>query len=38
MNGDSFYRATHCQVFLPEDELVGAYENLKGASCEIQVC
>ncbi len=38
VNGDSFYRATHCQVFLPEDELVGAYENLKGASCEIQVC
>jgi ppGpp synthetase/RelA/SpoT-type nucleotidyltranferase len=38
VNGDSFYRATHCQVFLPEDELVGAYEILKGASCEIQVC
>jgi ppGpp synthetase/RelA/SpoT-type nucleotidyltranferase len=33
-----FYRATHCQVCLPEPELIGNYENLKGASCEIQVC
>lgn len=33
-----FYRATHCQVFLREDDLVGHYENLRGTSCEIQVC
>ena len=33
-----FYRATHCQVHLPEAELVGNYENLRGASCEIQIC
>ena len=33
-----FYRATHCQVFLREEELVGDYANLKGTSCEIQVC
>ena len=33
-----FYRATHCQVHLPENELVGNYGNLRGASCEIQVC
>ena len=33
-----FYRATHCQVFLPEDELVGDYLNLRGASCEVQIC
>lgn len=34
----SFYRATHCQVYLPEIELVGDYENLRGVSCEIQIC
>lgn len=34
----NFYRATHCQVVLPADELVGVYENLKGLSCEVQVC
>ncbi len=33
-----FYRSTHCQVHLREEELVGNYENLRGASCEIQVC
>lgn len=33
-----FYRATHCQVHLPESELLGNYENLRGASCEIQIC
>lgn len=33
-----FYRATHCQVYLPENELLGNYENLRGASCEIQIC
>lgn len=34
----SFYRATHCQVALPEDDLVAGLENLKGSTCEIQVC
>ena len=38
VNSYQFYRATHCQVFLREDDLVGAYENLRGTSCEIQVC
>ena len=33
-----FYRATHCQICLPEEELIGDYENLRGASCEIQIC
>ena len=33
-----YYRATHCQVFLPGDEMVGIYENLNDVSCEIQVC
>jgi ppGpp synthetase/RelA/SpoT-type nucleotidyltranferase len=34
----NFYRATHCQVVLPAEELVALYENLKGLSCEVQVC
>ncbi|MEL7641060.1 MAG: hypothetical protein AAGU21_15590 [Solidesulfovibrio sp.] len=34
---EKFYRATHCQVYLPEEELIGTYENLKGLGCEIQV-
>ncbi|MDQ2861087.1 MAG: RelA/SpoT domain-containing protein [Pseudomonadota bacterium] len=33
-----FYRATHCQAALRDEELVGTYENLKGTSCEIQIC
>jgi ppGpp synthetase/RelA/SpoT-type nucleotidyltranferase len=33
-----FYRATHCQIYLIDDELVGTYENLRGTSCEVQVC
>jgi ppGpp synthetase/RelA/SpoT-type nucleotidyltranferase len=37
-SGFSFYRATHCQAFLLEEELVGTYENLKGSGSEIQVC
>jgi ppGpp synthetase/RelA/SpoT-type nucleotidyltranferase len=32
------YRATHCQVYLPEEDLGGNNENLKGTTCEIQVC
>lgn len=38
VNRYQFYRATHCQVFLRVDDLVGDYENLRGTSCEIQVC
>lgn len=37
-NPRNFYRATHIQVCLPEDELVGTYDNLGDVSCEIQVC
>lgn len=33
----SFYRATHCQVALPTDDLNGYNWNLAGATCEIQV-
>jgi ppGpp synthetase/RelA/SpoT-type nucleotidyltranferase len=33
-----FYRATHCQVYLREQELVGDYGNLRGAGCEVQIC
>lgn len=33
-----FYRAVHCQVCLPEEELIGEYENLRDTSCEIQIC
>jgi len=36
--GKGFYRATHCQVVLLDEDLVGTYENLKATSCEIQVC
>lgn len=32
------YRATHCQVFLPDEDLSGSNQNLKGTTCEIQVC
>lgn len=34
----NFYRATHCQVSLKEDDLVGRKQNLQDDSCEIQVC
>lgn len=34
----NFYRAIHAQVCLPEDELVGTYDNISDISCEIQVC
>lgn len=32
------YRATHCQIYLPDEYLDGANDNLKGTTCEIQVC
>lgn len=34
----NFYRATHAQVYLPLEELVGTYDNLEDVSCEIQIC
>lgn len=34
----SSYRATHCQVRLLDDDLGPGYENLRGDSCEIQIC
>ncbi|MBX5282178.1 hypothetical protein HJB90_14390 [Rhizobium sp. NLR10a] len=34
----NFYRAIHAQVCLPEDELVGIYDNVDDISCEIQIC
>jgi ppGpp synthetase/RelA/SpoT-type nucleotidyltranferase len=38
LKNGGFYRATHCQAALRDEELVGTYENLKGTSCEIQIC
>ncbi len=35
---DRLYRATHCQVSLREEQLIGTYFNLRGLTCEIQVC
>ena len=37
-SGESFYRATHCQVTLLTEDLGPGYENLQGDSCEIQIC
>jgi len=34
----NFYRATHLEVFLPAQDIVGTYSNLDGVPCEIQVC
>lgn len=34
----SNYQAIHCQVQLKEEHLKGANENLRGLSCEIQIC
>ena len=36
--GGRHYRATHCQVYLLAEDLQGTNENLKGTTCEIQVC
>jgi ppGpp synthetase/RelA/SpoT-type nucleotidyltranferase len=33
-----FYRATHCEVFLPDADLIGIYANVAGVPCEVQVC
>ncbi len=32
------YRAIHCQVMLPPQDLTGRWANLRDTSCEIQVC
>lgn len=34
----NFYRATHLEVYLPAQDLVGTYSNVDGVPCEIQVC
>jgi ppGpp synthetase/RelA/SpoT-type nucleotidyltranferase len=34
----NFYRAIHVQVCLPEEELIGVYDNVNDISCEIQIC
>ncbi len=34
----NFYRATHLEVYLPTQDLVGTYSNVLGVPCEIQVC
>ena len=34
----NFYRATHLEVYLPSQDLVGTYSNVAGVPCEIQVC
>lgn len=37
-NPQNFYRATHLEVYLPSQDLVGTYSNVVGVPCEIQVC
>jgi ppGpp synthetase/RelA/SpoT-type nucleotidyltranferase len=34
----NYYQAIHAQVCLPEDQLIGTYENVDDISCEIQIC
>jgi ppGpp synthetase/RelA/SpoT-type nucleotidyltranferase len=34
----SFYRATHCQVQLLDEDVGPGYENLRGDGCEVQIC
>lgn len=34
----NFYVATHAQVALPEEEMIGTYDNLSDVTCEIQIC
>jgi ppGpp synthetase/RelA/SpoT-type nucleotidyltranferase len=35
---NTFYRATHIEVFLPASDIVGTYTNVVDVPCEIQVC
>jgi ppGpp synthetase/RelA/SpoT-type nucleotidyltranferase len=37
-SADTFYRATHCQVALTDDDLGPGYQNLQEDSCEVQIC
>jgi ppGpp synthetase/RelA/SpoT-type nucleotidyltranferase len=37
-NPHNFYRATHLEVSLPLQDIVGTYLNVDGVPCEIQVC
>jgi ppGpp synthetase/RelA/SpoT-type nucleotidyltranferase len=37
-NPNNFYRATHIEVFLPPQDIVGTYSNVVDVPCEIQVC
>lgn len=37
-NPANFYRATHLEVFLPTQDIVGTYANVDGVPCELQVC
>jgi ppGpp synthetase/RelA/SpoT-type nucleotidyltranferase len=34
----NFYRATHLEVYLHPQDIVGTYSNVDGVPCEIQVC
>lgn len=34
----NFYRATHLEVCLPTQDIVGTYSNVTAVPCEIQVC
>lgn len=36
--GKEHYRATHCQIYLKNEDLISGNENLRGTTCEIQVC
>jgi ppGpp synthetase/RelA/SpoT-type nucleotidyltranferase len=35
---NNFYKASHCQLTLKDDDLIAPYQNLRGVSCELQVC
>lgn len=37
-DSNNFYRATHLEVYLPNQDLVGTYSNVVGVPCEVQVC
>jgi ppGpp synthetase/RelA/SpoT-type nucleotidyltranferase len=38
LDPNNFYRATHLEVYLPSQDIVGTYSNVVGVPCEIQVC
>ncbi|MGV0758125.1 hypothetical protein V6768_02385 [Tistrella mobilis] len=35
---ENYYRATHVQAALRQDQLIGIYDNVGDISCEIQIC